>query len=134
VREWANDSKTWFVFGLPVILFFFFRSGFPQWVWGRLTGRRRKGASARSKTHRLYRELLAVLAKRGLRKRSTETPREFAARYRVVAGEAAILYVTLLTDAVEVVAYGEAQLPTDKTLELESGLSAFKRNRVKFVA
>jgi hypothetical protein len=83
VKKWVQDPTTWLIFASPLILMILWRlrlgSRLVIWLLRRL---RRQPSHVAGRVGDLYSDTLRALAKRGLERRRSETPRAYAARLK----------------------------------------------------
>ena len=121
-KRWAKDPWAWVIFGFPLFIVMGLRTGAWRRLWAWL--RRQDGADVDA-VGRLYAEMLAALARLGLPRGSSETPREFLVRVRQ-SGAPFVAEVTLLTAMLERVRYEGASV---SEAQMDDAISALQRLR-----
>ncbi len=85
--------------------------------------RRSKGAGANPKTPKFYLEMLRVMESKGLKKKPSEAPGEFAARI-------GIKETILITECFSSIRYGGEQTSNEKNEEMASMIEALKKKDI----
>ena len=127
LKTWLQRPLVWIVFSVPVLLAAAWRLGLlaALWRWlGRRRGhRRRVGGGAAGVA---YRRMLRALRRQGLGRRSSETPRELAARL-AAADYPAAAGVAMVTAAFETARYAEREPPSETLAALDGALGEVRR-------
>jgi len=124
LKAWAKDPNTWLWIGIPVFLIIGWRTRFFHGIIAWIRERRAEAQRSDPPAIDAYRRMLRLLAKLGLGRRDSETPRELSQRLRE-KGFVAADSVAFVTAIFEMAKYREDQSLSDHdTMALEAAVAA----------